>query len=139
MVTTLQILGSSAVLTTLLSILLNRYFMKKDKKEDNTQIIINKLSEMTDSIEKNKQNIVTLSFNAKDIDLLKRAMQALARDRMIQIYNIYYEDKKWIPLLVKDSFSTLSSNYHILGDNGVMDDIISKVMSLPTTNPNEDD
>lgn len=63
---------------------------------------------------------------------LKTGMQAMLHDRMIQAYNIYHEDKGYMPIYAKESFAACYASYHELGENGVMDTIYQKVMHLPT-------
>lgn len=64
---------------------------------------------------------------------LKIGMQAILRERMIQAYNHYHEDKGYMPIYAKESFAACYSSYHELGENGVMDGIYQKVMHLPTS------
>lgn len=64
---------------------------------------------------------------------LKTGMQAMLRDRMIQAYNHYHEDKGYMPIYAKESFAACYDSYHTLGENGVMDGIYQKVMHLPTS------
>lgn len=64
---------------------------------------------------------------------LKSGMQAMLRDRMIQAYNHYHEDKGYMPIYAKESFAACYDSYHALGENGVMDAIYQKVIHLPTS------
>ena len=64
-------------------------------------------------------------------------LQSLLRDKLIQGYNKYYKDEGWIPIYVKESLMACAEAYHNLGANGVMDDIIRDLRSLPTCPPNE--
>mgnify|MGYP003590457928 CR=1 FL=1 len=64
---------------------------------------------------------------------LKAGMQAILRDRMIQAYNHYHEDKGYMPIYAKESFTACYDSYHNLGENGVMDSIYQKIMQLPTS------
>lgn len=68
----------------------------------------------------------------KENEALKAGVQAILRDRMIQSYNHYYYDKKYMPIYAKDAFIACYRSYHNLGENGVMDNIKDKVMSLHT-------
>lgn len=69
---------------------------------------------------------------SKEKDALRAGLQAVLRDRMIQQYSQYYEDKHYMPIYAKDSFEACYQSYHNLGQNGVMDDIYKKVKALPT-------
>lgn len=64
---------------------------------------------------------------------LKKGMQSLLRDRMIQAYNRYHDDKGYMPIYAKESFAACYDSYHHLGANGVMDTMYQKVMKLPTS------
>lgn len=64
---------------------------------------------------------------------LKKGMQSLLRDRMIQAYNHYHEDKGYMPIYAKESFAACYKSYHHLGENGVMDSMYEKVIALPTS------
>lgn len=65
-------------------------------------------------------------------EALERGVQALLRDRLIEIHDEYCP-KNEIPLHVKDNFDNLYQQYHALGKNGVMDSFHEEVMDLPTT------
>lgn len=65
-------------------------------------------------------------------EALERGVQALLRDRLIEIHD-EYSPMNQIPLHVKDNFDNLYQQYHALGKNGVMDSFHEEVMDLPTT------
>lgn len=60
-----------------------------------------------------------------------KGVQALLRDRLIQSYN-YYMDKGFAPIYARQNWENMWQQYHNLGENGVMDDLHSKFMALPT-------
>ena len=70
--------------------------------------------------------------DVKRQEALERGVQALLRDRLIEIHDEYCP-KNEIPLHVKDNFDNLYQQYHALGKNGVMDSFHEEVMDLPTT------
>jgi hypothetical protein len=73
-------------------------------------------------------------LHAEDVkrqEALERGVQALLRDRLIEIHDEYCP-KNEIPLHVKDNFDNLYNQYHTLGKNGVMDSFHDEVMDLPT-------
>lgn len=49
---------------------------------------------------------------------------------MIDDYN-HYKDKGYAPIYARDNFENCYKRYHMLGANGVMDDIHDKFMELP--------
>jgi len=66
----------------------------------------------------------------KNEALLKKALQALLRDRLRQSY-IHFVHKKKMDLADKENFSNMYNVYHSLGENGLMDDMYAQIMSLP--------
>lgn len=78
----------------------------------------------------------TIEKNKQEIEALKLGVQAMLRSQMINDYNKWHEDKKYAPIWARDNFENVWKQYEILGENGVMDDIHNKFMSLPTE-PND--
>ena len=64
-------------------------------------------------------------------DALKAGLQALLRDRIIQAYNHYVEDKGWIPIYALESLNTCYKSYEALGENGVIDGLVKELNELP--------
>lgn len=62
---------------------------------------------------------------------LQTGLQALLRDRIIQSYNHYVTEKKWIPIYAKDSLVSCYESYENLGANGVIDDLMAEIKALP--------
>lgn len=75
-----------------------------------------------------------LKRNKKDNDALKLGVQALLRSQMIKDWNKYSE-LEYAPIYAKENFENCWKQYHSLGANGVMDDIHSKFLALPTEPP----
>lgn len=73
--------------------------------------------------------IVKLIFNS--IKGVRLGVQALLRAQMIDDYNRYSE-KGYAPIYARENFENCYQQYHRLGANGVMDDLRSKFMALPT-------
>lgn len=69
------------------------------------------------------------------IRALQLGVQALLRAQMIQYYN-HYRDKGYAPLYARESFENCWVQYEKLGRNGVMLDIRSKFLQLPTHDDN---
>lgn len=70
----------------------------------------------------------------KDNLAVKEGVQALLRAQMIADYNHYLE-KGFAPIYARQNFENCWQRYHALGANGVMDDIRTKFMALPTSEP----
>lgn len=62
---------------------------------------------------------------------VKLGVQALLRSQMITDYN-HYSRKGYAPIYAKENFENCWRQYHNLGLNGVMDDMRTKFMALPT-------
>lgn len=78
----------------------------------------------------------------KENDALKAGVQALLRDRIIQAYNHYVQDKGWIPIYAKESIDACYKSYEALGDNGVIDNLMQQINELqnyPPKNRGEED
>lgn len=58
-------------------------------------------------------------------------VQALLRDRLIESYNRHI-DNGYAPIYAKENFDNMYKQYHNLGVNGVMDELHSTFMELPT-------
>lgn len=65
-----------------------------------------------------------------ELPMLKEGVQALLRDRIIQAYN-HYSDKGWIPIYAMESIEDCYKSYEELGDNGVIDNLMSQLRELP--------
>lgn len=70
-----------------------------------------------------------------ETEALKKGVQAILRNQMINNYNKWYEDRGYAPIWVKENFENLWLQYEALGENGVMKGIHDKFMSLPTEPP----
>ena len=61
---------------------------------------------------------------------IKRGIQALLRDRLLQGYK-HYEQKGWADYEDKANIDNIYQQYHALGKNGVMDARHERFVSLP--------
>lgn len=71
----------------------------------------------------------------KENNALKAGLQALLRDRIIQAYNHYVQDKGWIPIYAKESIDACYKSYEALGDNGVIDNLMQQINELQNYPP----
>lgn len=62
---------------------------------------------------------------------VRMGVQALLRAQMISEYNKWTE-RGYAPIYARQNFENCWTHYHVLGANGVMDDIHNKFMALPT-------
>lgn len=61
---------------------------------------------------------------------VKRGVQALLRDRLLQGYK-FYRAQGWADEDDRTNLENVYIQYHNLGANGVMDDLRSKFLALP--------
>lgn len=73
----------------------------------------------------------------KENNALKAGLQALLRDRIIQAYNHYVQDKGWIPIYAKESIDACYKSYEALGDNGVIDNLMEQINELQNYPPRD--
>ena len=71
-----------------------------------------------------------IKANEKKTESVQLGVQALLRDRLYSTY-MRYSEKGYAPIYVRENFENMYNQYHILGANGVMDDVYSKFMALP--------
>ena len=68
--------------------------------------------------------------NESKTESVQLGVQALLRDRLYSTY-LKYAEKGYAPIYARENFENMYKQYHILGANGVMDDIYQKFMALP--------
>lgn len=68
--------------------------------------------------------------NESKTESVQLGVQALLRDRLYSTY-LKYAEKGYAPIYARENFENMYKQYHILGANGVMDDIYKKFMALP--------
>lgn len=148
-----QTSGITTVITTLIVFFVTRFYNKKDNNEKITK---KKKNEAEDSHQKahkeisefipiEKDKISKIEKEVGDIKLMMdksdnmmmifaRSLQTLLRDRIIQMYNFYYLDdnKKFLPIYMRESLDDMYKEYKSLGGNGVVENFIEKLYSLPT-------
>lgn len=71
-----------------------------------------------------------IKANEKKTESVQLGVQALLRDRLYSTY-MKYSEKGYAPIYARENFENMYNQYHILGANGVMDDIYRKFMALP--------
>ena len=122
--------GLPSLLASIIPLIITRRYSQKDKNEDSLQ----KMKELEDII----KNLQT-DLNSY-IDLLKKLVEAdkeIMKDRIVQMYNYYYKEKKYMPIYTRESLQNIYSKYIDLDENGVIKGLVEKMFSLPT-DPTED-
>ena len=77
-----------------------------------------------------------IKLNEKKTESVQLGVQALLRDRLYSTY-LHYQEKGFAPIYARENFENMYKQYHVLGANGVMDDIYHKFMSLPLEKESE--
>jgi hypothetical protein len=72
-----------------------------------------------------------LSSKVKEQDAIKLGIQALLRDRIVQCYN-HYQEKGCCPIYALDNITALYTQYHALGGNGTVTELVERLKDLPT-------
>lgn len=70
----------------------------------------------------------------RDSMAIKRGMQALLRNDIIKLYNIYM-DRKYLPIHERDNLEGMYASYHELDGNGTVDHLYDEVVKLPVLPP----
>ena len=71
-----------------------------------------------------------IKLNEKKTESVQLGVQALLRDRLYSTYT-HYQEKGYATIYARENFENMYKQYHVLGANGVMDDIYRKFMDLP--------
>lgn len=71
--------------------------------------------------------------NDKRTESVQLGVQALLRSQMISEYN-KWQERGYAPIYARENFVNMYTQYHNLGANGVMDDLLEKFHNLPTKN-----
>lgn len=72
-----------------------------------------------------------IKYLLNQIKGVRLGVQALLRAQMISDYN-KWEERGYAPIYARQNFENCWKQYHALGANGVMDDLHSKFLQLPT-------
>lgn len=72
----------------------------------------------------------------KRLELVENGMQALLRDRIIAIYN-KCADRGYCPIYERENAEKMYNEYHALGGNGTITELMNKIMAMPTEKSSE--
>ena len=78
-----------------------------------------------------KKKVKELECKIKEQESIKQGLQALLRSEIIREYERWTE-KDYCPVYARDNIQNLYKQYHGLGQNGVIDDLMERIMELPT-------
>jgi hypothetical protein len=68
---------------------------------------------------------------------LELGMQALLRNEIIREYDKWIE-RGYCPIYARDNIQNMYTQYHGLGQNGVIDGLYETILDLPTEKPNKE-
>jgi len=72
-----------------------------------------------------------LAKRLKEQDAIKLGIRALLRDRIIQVYNHSY-DLGYCPIYALENAVAMYEQYHALGGNGTVTELLDRLKELPT-------
>lgn len=78
--------------------------------------------------------IAWLKKKFKRQEAFEMGMQALLRNEIIKEYN-YWTDRSYCPIYARDNIKNMYTQYHGLGQNGVIDDLYERIFDLSTEKP----
>ena len=67
----------------------------------------------------------------KEQDAIKLGVQALLRDRIVHCYT-HYTEKGYCPIYAMDNINALYLQYHALGGNGTITELVDRLRDMPT-------
>ena len=131
-VTVFLSLGGSALICLIVTAIFN-FSMKKVRE-------IKELKKGQEEAEKLQAILELKNTMEEDEKVIKKGLQAILRN---DLYTLYYicKNKHCATLTEKINFENMYKQYHLMGQNGVMDNIKAKMMALPDSNDgdNSDD
>ena len=72
-----------------------------------------------------------MAVKFREQDAIKLGIQALLRDRIVQCYN-HYQEKGFCPIYAMDNITALYTQYHALGGNGTVTELVERLKDMPT-------
>lgn len=141
-------LGVPTILSGVTMLLVNRHYLNKDKNKNTTELNERRIAEIEQKfnnfkehqdeyhtkMEENVENsFETLNKADSTMKILSEALQALLRDRMVELYHIYYDEKHFMPIYAKESLDGMYVGYKALNGNGVIDELVKAMRTLPPT------
>jgi hypothetical protein len=74
---------------------------------------------------------VSIKLMFRQFGALKKGVQAMLRDRIIDQYNKYI-DIEYIPIYALENVTAMYKEYHALGGNGTITHLYEELLELPT-------
>ena len=77
--------------------------------------------------------VPALGYVYAKIIAIRAGLRALLRDRILQAYNHYHEDKGYCPIYALENVEEMYKQYHALGGNGTITKLVEELKELPTS------
>ena len=84
-----------------------------------------------------KRLSVKIKCKNAEQDAIKMGLQALLRDNLIRNYN-HYAEKGFCPIYALENVNALYTQYHALGGNGTVTEIVERIKDLPAERREDD-
>ena len=107
----LSIIGVPSIISGAVALVLGRGMKKRDGRQE-------EIRKQNEELEKQNKAIMA-------------GVQALLRDRLLQGYK-HYAEKGWANYDDRQNMENIYTQYHNLGENGIMDDMRKHFLELPT-------
>ena len=75
--------------------------------------------------------VPALGYGYAKIIAIRAGLRALLRDRILQAYNHYHEDKEYCPIYALENVEEMYKQYHALGGNGTITKLVEELKELP--------
>ena len=132
----LTTLGVPAILATVIPLMITRHYDRQDKRAANNDEHEQRLDSHDEELKAMKSDIIQIKSEISDfkntLRILAAANQSILRDRIIQMYNVYYIDKGYMPIYARESLDHMFTEYKNLQGNGVVPGLVEAMLSLPT-------
>lgn len=106
----LSIIGIPSIISGIVALILGRGMKVRDRKQED-------IRKQNEELERQNKAIMA-------------GVQALLRDRLLQGYR-HYAEKGWANYEDRQNMENIYSQYHSLGENGIMDGMRERFLSLP--------
>lgn len=128
----LSILGVPSICAT---IVIGIIAHVREKISKNKAVEAAKLAEIQNrEIEKEKEYRKSMEMITHRFESLEAAMQSMLRRKLRELY-LSCTKAKYASLEDRDDFENMYQRYHMLGSNGVMDNVREQFLELPVDKP----
>lgn len=128
----LSILGVPSICAT---VVIGILASVKQKISNNKALEAEKLEKLkTQELQREKENRNSIEMVMQRFESLEAAMQSMLRRKLRELY-LCCTKAKYASLEDRDDFENMYQRYHMLGSNGVMDNVREQFLELPVDKP----